>query len=49
MSCQVDVLLGNPTKAQEKLGWRPEVDFEGVVEMMVKADLDRLAKGRMLM
>lgn len=46
---EVDVLLGDPAKARDKLGWSPEVNFEGLVEMMVKADLDRLAKGRMLM
>lgn len=42
---EVDLLIGHPVKAQEKLGWIPEVQFGALVEMMVKADLDRAAKG----
>ncbi len=30
------------TKAQRELGWKPEVDFKQLVEMMVDADLERL-------
>jgi len=41
---EVDVLVGNATKARQKLGWKPEVSFRGLVEMMVKADLERLRK-----
>jgi GDPmannose 4,6-dehydratase len=37
---EVDVLLGDPTKAREVLGWKPEVDFKGLVEMMVEHDLE---------
>jgi GDPmannose 4,6-dehydratase len=37
---EVDVLLGDPTKARELLGWRPEVDFKGLVKMMVEHDLE---------
>jgi GDPmannose 4,6-dehydratase len=40
------VLCGRPTKAQNALGWRPEVQFEQLVEIMVKADLDRLGRAR---
>ena len=40
---EVDHLIGNPAKAAAKLGWRPEVDFEGLVRMMVDADIERLA------
>jgi len=40
---EVDLLVGDPTKAKTKLGWEPEVTFEGLVERMVKADIDRLA------
>jgi len=36
---EVDLLLGNPAKAREKLGWEPKVDFAGLVDMMVDADL----------
>jgi GDPmannose 4,6-dehydratase len=32
-------LVGNPAKALQKLGWRPETSFDQLVEMMVKADL----------
>ena len=40
---EVDLLVGKPTKAQEKLGWRREVDFADLVRMMVEADLDLVA------
>jgi GDPmannose 4,6-dehydratase len=39
---EVDLLIGDPKKAKDKLGWQPEVSFEQLVEMMVKADLARL-------
>jgi GDPmannose 4,6-dehydratase len=42
---EVDLLIGSPAKAKEKLGWVPEVSFEKMVEMMVHSDLDRLKSG----
>lgn len=36
---EVDLLLGDPTKAKKELGWKPRVDFKGLVKMMVDADL----------
>ncbi|MEY2967126.1 MAG: GDP-mannose 4,6-dehydratase [Actinomycetota bacterium] len=36
---EVDLLIGDPTKAQQKLGWEREVDFPGLVKMMVTHDL----------
>ena len=39
---EVDHLIGDSAKAHENLGWTPEVDFEGLVTMMVESDLDRL-------
>ncbi|MDJ0635846.1 MAG: GDP-mannose 4,6-dehydratase [Xenococcaceae cyanobacterium MO_188.B29] len=39
---EVDLLIGDPTKAKQKLGWQPSVDFEGLVKLMVDADLDAL-------
>ena len=39
---EVDLLLGNPSLAKEKLGWEPSVTFEELVHMMVDADLARL-------
>jgi len=41
---EVDLLIGDPTKAQTKLGWHREVDFPSLVEMMVRHDLDLEAK-----
>jgi len=37
---EVDLLLGDPTKAYEKLGWRPRVGFEELIRMMVEADVE---------
>lgn len=37
---EVDVLLGDATKAREELGWTPEVDFPTLVKMMVESDLE---------
>jgi GDPmannose 4,6-dehydratase len=39
---EVDQLLGDCSRARAKLGWKPEVDFPGLVTMMVDADLERL-------
>lgn len=36
---EVETLLGNPEKAEQKLGWRPEITFEELVSEMVKKDL----------
>ncbi|MEL6890430.1 MAG: GDP-mannose 4,6-dehydratase [Actinomycetota bacterium] len=36
---EVDLLIGDATKARERLGWHPEVDFPGLVKMMVAHDL----------
>ncbi len=41
---EVDLLVGDPAKAKRVLGWAPEVDFRGLVRMMVEADLQRLKK-----
>jgi GDPmannose 4,6-dehydratase len=39
---EVDHLVGDASKAREKLGWEPRVSFRELIEMMVDADLDRL-------
>jgi GDPmannose 4,6-dehydratase len=39
---EVDLLVGDPSKAREALGWEPEVGFEALVHMMVDADMARL-------
>ena len=41
---EVDLLIGDPTKARTQLGWKQEVDFRGLVTMMVDADVARLEK-----
>ncbi|MBD8137271.1 GDP-mannose 4,6-dehydratase [Bacillus sp. CFBP 13597] len=38
---EVDLLLGNPEKAKDKLNWEPEVSFEQLVKMMVDHDLEK--------
>ena len=43
---EVDHLIGDPAKARRVLGWTPEVDFRGLVTMMVDADLARLKGAR---
>ncbi|MFN2186064.1 MAG: GDP-mannose 4,6-dehydratase [Anaerolineae bacterium] len=39
---EVDLLVGDPTKARTTLGWEPTVSFEELVAMMVESDLKRL-------
>ena len=41
---EVDHLIGDASKARSGLGWRPEIDFAGLVRMMVDADLARLSQ-----
>jgi GDPmannose 4,6-dehydratase len=41
---EVDHLIGDASKARTELGWEPSVTFQGLVTMMVDADLKRLAK-----
>ena len=41
---EVDLLIGDPTKAREKLGWTPKTSFRQLVELMVDADLSRLTR-----
>ncbi len=40
---EVDVLLGNPAKAEATLGWKREIDFAQLVERMVRNDLAQLS------
>lgn len=39
---EVDLLIGDPTKAKQQLGWEPSVTFEQLVALMVEADLQAL-------
>jgi GDPmannose 4,6-dehydratase len=36
----VETLLGDPTKAREKLGWTPRITFDELVAEMVRSDLE---------
>lgn len=42
---EVDLLIGNPTKAKDVLGWEPKTNLEELCRMMVEADLRRNEKG----
>jgi len=41
---EVPLLLGDPTKAKEKLGWEPDITFSGLAKMMYEADLNMVKK-----
>jgi GDPmannose 4,6-dehydratase len=43
---EVDLLVGNPSKAGRQLGWEPAVTFPQLVRMMVEADIELLQAGR---
>jgi GDPmannose 4,6-dehydratase len=43
---EVDLLVGDASKAKRVLGWEPKVTFEGLVKMMVDADVQRWQKAR---
>lgn len=43
---EVDQLIADPSKAQNKLGWQPSVSFEELVSLMVKAELEREAQSQ---
>ena len=42
---EVDLLIADPTKARERLGWAPKTSFDELVRLMVDADIDRLRAG----
>jgi GDPmannose 4,6-dehydratase len=41
---EVDLLVGDPTHAHNVLGWKRDVDFPGLVNMMVEADMEAVRK-----
>ncbi len=45
---EVDLLIGDPTKCNEKLGWKPKYDLQGLVKEMVAADLNLFERERLL-
>ena len=42
---EVELLIGNPAKAFEKLGWAPKTSLEQLCQMMVEADVVRNQRG----
>ena len=43
---EVQLLLGDSSKARKKLGWVPEVDFVALIKMMVDSDVERVGSGK---
>jgi GDPmannose 4,6-dehydratase len=43
---EVDILIGNPAKAERQLGWKPTTLFTALVEEMVKADIEMVIQGK---
>ena len=41
---EVDLLIGDSSKARKLLGWKPEVNFKQLAKMMVESDLDSMSK-----
>jgi GDPmannose 4,6-dehydratase len=46
---EVDLLVGDPSKARQQLGWEPTVSFGDLVRMMVDADMERLERAARVM
>ena len=45
---EVDLLIGDPTKSKEKLGWKPKYNLQMLVEEMVASDIDLFKRERLL-
>jgi len=45
---EVDVLLGDSSRAQKALGWKPETTFDQLIDMMIKTDLEAAEKEKVL-
>jgi len=43
---EVDLLIGDPSKAKQKLGWEPKTNFDDLVKLMVEAELEAERKGQ---
>ena len=43
---EVDILIGDPAKATEKLGWKPTTLFSALVDEMVAADIEAIKSGK---
>ena len=42
---EVEHLIGDSSKALSDFGWKPSIDFSGLVQMMVDADIERVKSG----
>jgi GDPmannose 4,6-dehydratase len=42
---EVELLVGDPSKAKSHLGWKPRVSFDELIRMMVKSDLKEQSSG----
>jgi GDPmannose 4,6-dehydratase len=45
---EVDMLVGDPSKAQQKLGWVPQYDLEMMIKEMVNYDIDLFRREKLL-
>jgi len=45
---EVDVLLGDASKAKQKLGWQPRIGFEDLIDIMIAADMEQAEKEKTL-
>jgi GDPmannose 4,6-dehydratase len=45
---EVDVLLGDSSKAKNILGWKPRVGFDQLIDMMIEADMEQASKEKTL-
>ena len=45
---EVDLLIGDPSKAKNKLGWEPEYDLEALVNDMMSSDIELMKKEQFL-
>ena len=45
---EVELLIGDPTKAKEKLGWEPEYDLPALVKDMMESDIDLMKREKYL-
>jgi GDPmannose 4,6-dehydratase len=43
---EVELLIGDATKARERLGWQPQTTFQHLLEIMVEADMKRVLETR---
>ena len=45
---EVDLLIGDPTKSHQKLGWKPKYDLAALVEDMMQSDIKLMLKEKFL-